>query len=258
VSSSDAAILFGVATLGGLLNSIAGGGSFITFPTLLFMGIPSVPANATNTVALWPGTVASTGAYRRSLNGSLLRRMLPLIVITFLGGAVGAALLLKTRPATFDKLIPWLLMLATIMFSLGRRINRWVARHHSEGGPSVGRVTGMTLFQLLLAVYLGYFGAGVGFVIMAVLAVMGLDDIHAMNGLRTLLVTCGNAVAVAVFIFAKAVYWPQALLMLVGAAIGGYAGAWYVQRLDPKKVRYFVIALGFSMSAYFFWKAYLR
>ncbi|HET7872264.1 MAG TPA: sulfite exporter TauE/SafE family protein [Terriglobales bacterium] len=258
MSSSDAAILFGVATVGGLLNSIAGGGSFITFPTLLFMGIPSVPANATNTVALWPGTVASTGAYRRSLNTGLLRRMLPLIVITFLGGAVGAALLLKTRPATFDKLIPWLLLLATIMFSLGRRINRWVARHHSQTGPSLRRVAGMTLLQALLAVYLGYFGAGVGFVIMAVLAVMGLDDVHAMNGLRTLLVTCGNAVAVGVFIVARAVYWPQALLMLTGAAIGGYAGAWYVQRLDPKKVRYFVIALGFSMSAYFFWKAYLR
>lgn len=251
-------MLFGVATLGGLLNSIAGGGSFITFPTLLFMGIPSVNANATNTVALWPGTVASTGAYRKSLGRDLLRQMLPLIVITFLGGAVGAALLLKTRPATFDKLIPWLLLVATVMFNLGPRINAWVARHHTEGGPSLGRVTGVTLLQALLAIYLGYFGAGVGFVIMALLAIMGLDNIHAMNGLRTLLVTCGNAVAVIVFIVAGAVYWPQALLMLVGAAIGGYAGAWYVQKLDPRKVRYFVICLGYSMATYFFWKGYLR
>ena len=244
--------------MAGGLNSIAGGGSFITFPTLLFMGIPSVPANATNTVALWPGTVASTGAYRRSLNAGLLRRMLPLIIITFLGGAVGAALLLNTRPATFDKLIPWLLLVATVMFNLGPRINVWVSRRHTEGGPSWGRVTGVTLLQALLAVYLGYFGAGVGFVIMAVLAIMGLENIHSMNGLRTLLVTCGNAVAVIVFIVARAVYWPQALLMLVGAALGGYAGAWYVQKLDPQKVRYFVICLGYGMATYFFWKGYLR
>lgn len=251
-------MLFGVATLGGLLNSIAGGGSFITFPTLLFMGIPSVNANATNTVALWPGTVASTGAYRKSLGRDLLRQMLPLIVITFLGGAVGAALLLKTRPATFDKLIPWLLLVATVMFNLGPRISLWVARHHTEDGPSLGRVAGVTLLQALLAVYLGYFGAGVGFVIMALLAIMGVDNIHSMNGLRTLLVTCGNAVAVVVFILARAVYWPQALLMLVGAALGGYAGAWYVQKLDPRKVRYFVICLGYGMATYFFWKGYLR
>jgi uncharacterized membrane protein YfcA len=250
--------LAGVATVAGALNSIAGGGSFITFPTLLFMGIPSVPANATNTVALWPGTVASTGAYRRSLNAGLLRRMLPLIVITFLGGAAGAALLLKTRPATFDKLIPWLLLVATVMFSLGPRINVWMTGRHAAGGPSFVRVTGLTALQGILAIYLGYFGAGVGFVIMAVLAMMGLENIHSMNGLRTLLVTCGNAVAVIVFIAAGAVYWPQALLMLTGAALGGYTGAWYVQKLDPRKVRYFVICLGFGMAAYFFWKGYLR
>lgn len=242
----------------GALNSIAGGGSFISFPTLLFLGIPSVNANATNTVALWPGTVASTGAYRKSLDLALLKRMLPLIVITFLGGAVGAALLLKTRQTTFDKLIPWLLLVATMLFSLGGRITRWVALHHAGNGPSRLTVTGVTLLQMCLSVYLGYFGAGVGFVIMALLAIMGLENIHSMNGLRTLLVTCGNAVAVVVFILARAVYWPQALLMLVGAALGGYAGAWYVQKLDPRKVRYFVIALGYSMATYFFWKAYLH
>jgi uncharacterized membrane protein YfcA len=258
VSTSEAAILVSVATVAGALNSIAGGGSFITFPTLLFMGMPSVNANATNTVALWPGTVAATGAYRKALGGELLRRMLPLIAITFLGGMAGSVLLLKTRPTTFDKLIPWLLLVATLLFSLGGRITRWVSRHSAGNGPSRWTVTGVTALQGILAVYLGYFGAGVGFAMMALLAIMGLDNIHAMNGLRTLLVTCGNAVAVLVFIVARALYWPQALLMLTGAALGGYAGAWYAQKLDPKKVRYFVIGLGFSMATYFFWKAYVR
>ncbi|HSM86667.1 MAG TPA: sulfite exporter TauE/SafE family protein [Candidatus Limnocylindrales bacterium] len=258
MSSSEIILLFSAAVLGGAVNSVAGGGGFIAFPALLFTGMPSINANATNTVALWPGTLASTGAYRKALNGGLLKRILPLIIITFLGSVVGSVLLLRTRVSTFDKMVPWLLLGATVLFSFGGKITRWITGHHTEGGPSRMRVLGVTLLQACVAVYIGYFGAGVGIVMLALLAIMGMENIHSMNGLKTLLATCGNAMAVVIFIFAHAVYWPQALLMVVGAALGGYMGAWYAQKLDPRRVRYIVIAIGYSMTCYFFWRVYIH
>jgi uncharacterized membrane protein YfcA len=258
VSTPEIILLFCAALLGGAVNSVAGGGGFIAFPALLFTGMPSINANATNTVALWPGTLASTGAYRKALSGDLLKRILPLIVITFCGSILGSTLLLKTRQSTFDKMVPWLLLGATLLFSFGSKITAWINRHHTEGGPTLGRVVGVTLLQLCVAVYIGYFGAGVGIVMLALLSMMGMENIHSMNGLKTLLATCGNAVAVIVFIFARAVFWPQALLMVVGAALGGYAGAWFAQKMDPKSVRYVVITIGYSMTTYFFWRVYIR
>jgi uncharacterized protein len=258
VSTSEIILLFCAALLGGAVNSVAGGGGFIAFPALLFTGMPSINANATNTVALWPGTLASTGAYRKALNGDLLKRILPLIVITFLGSILGSTLLLKTRQSTFDKMVPWLLLGATVLFSFGGKMTAWINRHHTEGGPTLGRVVGITVLQLCVAIYIGYFGAGVGIVMLALLSMMGMENIHSMNGLKTLLATCGNAVAVIVFIFAHAVMWPQALLMVVGGGIGGYAGAWYAQKMDPRHVRYVVITIGYSMTTYFFWRVYLR
>ena len=255
---SEIILLFCAALVGGAVNSVAGGGGFIAFPALLFTGMPSINANATNTVALWPGTLASTGAYRKALNADLLKRILPLIVITFLGSLFGSTLLLKTRQSTFDHLVPWLLLGATMLFSVGGKITAWINRHHSEAGPSLGRVAGITLIQLCVAIYIGYFGAGVGIVMLALLSMMGMENIHSMNGLKTLLATCGNAVAVIIFIIAHAVFWPQALLMVVGAALGGYAGAWFAQKMDPKSVRYVVIAIGYGMTTYFFWRVYLH
>ena len=258
VHTSEIILLFCAALLGGAVNSVAGGGGFIAFPALLFTGMPSINANATNTVALWPGTLASTGAYRKALNGELLRRILPLIVITFLGSIFGSALLLKTRQSTFDKMVPWLLLGATLLFSVGGKVTAWINQHHNESGPTTTRMIGITVLQLCVAIYIGYFGAGVGIVMLALLSMMGLENIHSMNGLKTLLATCGNAVAVVVFIFAHAVMWPQAVLMVFGGGLGGYAGAWYAQKLDPKTVRYVVIAIGYGMTTYFFWRVYLR
>jgi uncharacterized membrane protein YfcA len=258
VGTLEIILLFCAALLGGAVNSVAGGGGFIAFPALLFTGMPSINANATNTVALWPGTLASTGAYRKALNGDLLKRIVPLIVITFLGSVLGSTLLLKTRQTTFDKMVPWLLLGATVLFSFGGKMTAWINRHHTEGGPTLGRVIGITVLQLCVAIYIGYFGAGVGIVMLALLSMMGMDNIHSMNGLKTLLATCGNAVAVIVFIFAHAVMWPQALLMVVGGGMGGYAGAWYAQKMDPRHVRYIVITIGYSMTTYFFWRVYLR
>ena len=258
MSISEIILLFCAALLGGAVNSVAGGGGFIAFPALLFTGMPSINANATNTVALWPGTLASTGAYRKALSGDLLKRILPLIVITFLGSIFGSTLLLKTRQYTFDRMVPWLLLGATVLFSFGGKVTAWIKRHHTEGGPSLWRLVGITALQLGVAIYIGYFGAGVGIVMLALLSMMGMENIHSMNGLKTLLATCGNGVAVIVFIFARAVFWPQALLMVVGAALGGYAGAWFAQKMDPKSVRYVAITIGYSMTAYFFWRVYLH
>jgi uncharacterized protein len=258
VSPAETVLLFGAAVLGGAVNSVAGGGGFIAFPALLVTGMPSINANATNTVALWPGTVASTGAYRKALSFKLLKQIMPLIIITFLGSIIGSYLLLHTRQSTFDKLVPWLLLGATTLFSFGTRITRWVIRHHTEGGPSTWRVVGVTTLQACAAIYIGYFGAGAGIVMLALLAVMGLENIHSMNGLKTLLATCGNFVAAVMFIFAHAVYWPQALLMVFGSVLGGYASAWYAQKLAPTKIRAIVMVVGFSMTAYFFWRVYFH
>jgi len=254
VSSSEAALLFSAALVAGVANAIAGGGSFITFPSLLFTGMLPVNANATNTVAVWPGILASTSAYRKSLNLPLLSRVAPLIIVTLLGSVAGALLLLHTPQMTFMKMVPWLLLSGTILFAFGARITRWVNRRHPDHGPSGVTVAGVSFVQLLVGVYIGYYGAGVGFIILPLLSIMGIENIHSMNGLRTLLATCGNAVAVVLFILARAVVWPQALVMMVGAILGGYAGAHWAQKLKQKTMRYVVIAIGSGMTAYFFWK----
>jgi uncharacterized membrane protein YfcA len=258
VSLPHIALLFGAALIAGALNSIAGGGSFLSFPLLLVLGIPSVNANATNTVALWPGTLASTGAYRKALSRELLRRILPLAISTLLGSFIGAWLLLHTRQRTFDRLVPWLLLAGTLLFSARNLVSRWAGRIHGGGNPSAATVTWITLVQGVLGIYIGYFGAGVGIVMLPLLVLMGIDNIHSMSGVRTLVVTCGNAVAVAVFITAHAVLWPIVLVMTMGAITGGYAGAHMALKLQPKTVGYMVIAIGFSMSAYFFWRMYFH
>jgi len=254
VSSSEAALLFSAALAAGVANSVAGGGSFISFPALLFTGMLPVKANATNTVAVWPGILASTSAYRKALSWPLLKSMLLLIIVTISGSILGALLLLKTPQTTFMKLVPWLLLAGTILFTLGPKITAWVKQRHAVHGPSRLMLIGVTLVQLFVGIYIGYYGAGVGFIILPLLSIVGIENIHSMNGLRTLLVTCGNAAAIVLFVIGRAVIWPQALLMMLGAILGGYAGAHYVQKMKPQAVRYLIIAIGSGMTAYFFWK----
>jgi hypothetical protein len=256
VSISEITLLFSAAVAGGAINSVAGGGGFIAFPALMFTGVPSINANATNTIALWPGTVASTGAYRKALNAEVLKKITPLIIITILGSLLGARLLLKTRQTTFDKMVPWLLLAATLLFSFGGKVTAWLVRHQDHHEPTRLRVVMITLAQACVAVYIGYFGAGVGIVMLALLTMMGMENIHTMNGLKTLLATCGNAVAIVMFVIARAIFWPQALLMVFGAVLGGYGGAYFAQKLSPKVVRGLVIGIGCSMTVYFFWKTW--
>lgn len=235
------------------MNSVAGGGGFICFPALILTGMPPINANATNTMALWPGTVASTGAYRRELTPEHHRIFAPLIVSGLIGGLAGAVLLLKTPQATFLRMVPYLLGSATLLFVLSGRITAWVrARSEHVHRRTLLAIIGTVLLQLGIAVYIGFFGAGAGIMMLALFSLMGVESIHTMNAYKTLMASVCNAMALVAFILARAVVWPQAILMLIGAAAGGYAGAYYAQKVHPRRVRLLVILIGAGMSVYFF------
>ncbi len=251
---SIAIFLFISGALGGALNSVAGGGSFVAFPALLFVGVPPIPANASNTVALWTGAAASGGAYRSKLN--MPRRVfVPLLAASFVGGILGAYLLLKTPAHTFLQVLPWLTLGATLLFAFGKKLagERASGIAHNTGTTALA---GATAFQFGVAIYGGYFGGGMGIVMLAMLATLGMTDIHAMNALKSVMGFVINGVAVVTFVVAKAVYWPQAIVMTFGAIVGGYFGAHYAQRVPQIWIRRFVILVGVGMTVYFFWKAY--
>lgn len=247
---TQAVALFISAMFGGALNSVAGGGSFLTFPALIVTGAAPVAANATSTFALWPGSVASVGAYRREL--SALRHVVLLSALSVIGGGTGAILLLHTPAATFQRLIPLLLAVATGLFAFGEPVK---SRLRSLRGPTIeqqGRLpSSIAAAQLVISVYGGYFGGGIGILMLAMLGVLGMEDIHQMNALKTLLATCINGIAVCAFVFAHSILWPQAIVMLLGAVVGGYAGAAGARKLQPRLVRRLVIAVGCAMTVYF-------
>ena len=246
-----AIFLFFAGALGGALNAVAGGGSFISFPALLFSGVAPIAANATNTVALWVGMTASGGAYRRHLDLSW-RVMVPLAATSVIGAVVGACLLLHTPAQTFLRVLPWLMLGATLLFMFGGRLagaGGSVARDASSAALAVA-----ALFELIVAVYGGYFGGGIGILNLAMLAALGMTDIHAMNALKVVLGGIINGIAVVTFVVAGAVVWKQCSVVTVGAILGGYFGAHYAQKLPGAWIRGFVIAVGTGMSAYFFWK----
>lgn len=252
-------VLLGAAIVGGVLNALAGGGSFITFPTLLFIRVPPVEANATNTVGMWTGLLASGGAYLHKLHAP--RRLLMALVITsILGGLSGGLLLLKTPQHTFLHLVPWLLLGGTLLFMFGNQLRRvGSARMDLDGlNDSSTALALACAFEFLVGVYGGYFGAGIGFMNLGMLSLLGMREVHAMNALRTLLAVTINVAAVAAFIVAGAVWWRYCVVMIVGALLGGWFGARYAQRADPRKIRYFIITLGLSMSLYFFVTVYAK
>jgi uncharacterized membrane protein YfcA len=206
-------------------------------------------------MAVWPGTVASVGAYRREFESENGRLLVPLFITGTIGGIIGALALLRTPQATFLRLVPYLLAAATLLFALSGRITRWVndRTHTLSHRGSLAKVFG-AIIQLIIAVYIGFFGAGAGILMLALLAVLGVESIHTMNAYKTLLATLCNGIAIVTFLFAGVILWPQVLLMVVGSVIGGYFGAHYAQKMDSQHVRYIVIALGVGMSTYFFWK----
>jgi uncharacterized membrane protein YfcA len=251
-------LLFAAAGAGGAINSVAGGGSFIAFPALLFAGVPAVPANATNTVALWPGSIASAVAYRSELKSSR-RELAPLGVAALVGGLAGAQLLLHTSNAVFVALIPWLLLFASLVFSFGPRIARRLSGkgQEAERGGSRASLALACLVQLVISIYGGYFGGGMGIMMLAVLAVLGMTNINEMNGVKNILATLINGVAVASFVVHGAVAWTPGVVMIAGGVAGGYAGARVARRLKPVQVRRLVLFVAWSMTGYFFVKTYL-
>src|SRR6202051_3401250 len=251
---SHVLILFFTAGIAGTLNALAGGGSFISFPTLLFLRVPPVPANATNTVALWPGLAASSLAYLKRLNVPL-RLLIPLLVTSLAGGWAGALLLLRTPQHTFLHLVPWLLLSGTLLFAFGNKIRSIAGRTsvvEDLRQLSWQAIVVTSVVELLVAVYGGYCGAGIGVITLGMLAALGMRDVLAMGAIRTLLAATINVAAVVTFIWAGAVLWPQCMVMIAGALTGGWFGAHFAQKADPRKTRYAVIGVGLAMSAYFF------
>lgn len=216
----------------------------------MFTGVPPVSANATNTLALWVGVTASGGAYRNRL--SISRRvMIPLIVTSVIGGLAGAFLLIKTPAQTFLKVMPWLMLGATLLFAFGKHLTGRIAAGISSDA-SRGAIAGASVFELVVAVYGGYFGGGIGIMNLAMLAAMGMTDIHDMNALKVVLGGVINGVATVTFVITGAIVWPQAIVMTVGAILGGYFAAHYAQKLPQSWIRAFVILVGAAMTVYFF------
>jgi len=243
------AILFLAAAIGGGINSVAGGGSFVSFPALIFAGVNPVPANATNTIALWPGAVASAFAYRRELSESR-RELVPLGIAGLVGGAAGSVLLLKTSDHTFVLLIPWLLLFATVLFTFGGGVTRRLAkRAHASRNVAVAA-------QLLISLYGGYFGGGMAIMVLAVLSVLGMTDIHRMNSIKVMLAALVNGVAAVAFVVAGAVAWVPGSVMIAGGILGGYAGAAIARRVEPQVVRRVVLVVAWAMTGYFFLRTY--
>jgi uncharacterized protein len=254
LSLHTAIFLFFAGALGGAINAVAGGGSFVAFPALLFTGVPPVPANATNTLALWVGTTASGGAYREKLN--IARRvMIPLLVTSVIGGLAGAFLLIKTPAQTFLRVLPWLLLGATLLFAFGKHLTGRISASLSHDASNAS-VAGASIFELVVAVYGGYFGGGIGIMNLAMLAALGMTDIHAMNKLKVVLGGVINGVAAMTFIITGAIVWPQAIVMTAGSLVGGYSSAHYAQKLPQAWVKGFVILVGTAMTIYFFVRAY--
>jgi len=254
LSLQTAILLFFASAIGGTLNAVAGGGSFISFPALLLSGVPPIPANASNTVAVWVGVIASSGAYRKRLDVSR-RVLIPLAASSFVGGITGAYLLLHTPARTFMRLLPWFMLAANLLFVFGGRVSRAFKISMGKDATTTALVTA-TFFELLVGVYGGYFGAGIGILNLAMLAALGMTDIHAMNALKVVLDSIMNGIAVVVFVVAGIIFWKEAGIMTAGGLIGGYFGAHYAQKLPVTSVRAFVMAVASAVTIYYFWKSY--
>jgi hypothetical protein len=238
---------FAAAFVAGAINSVAGGGTLVSFPTLVWLGLNSVTANATSTVAIWPGTVGSIWGYRRELREAE-PRFRWLIIPSLIGGLAGAILLRWTPTATFDRLVPYLILFATLLFLFQEPVQRKLKTGHAGVRRSTSWLAGALLFQLGVGLYGGYFGAGIGILMLAALSILGLKDIHEMNSLKVVFGGSVNGIAAAYFIYAGMVYWPDVLIMAIGAIAGGWGGAGVARRIGRTAVRRIVIAIGFGMA----------
>ena len=259
MSLTDFLGLMIAALVGGAINAVAGGGTLITFPALLAFGTPSIIANATSTLALVAGTAGSVYGYREPIRAvqPWLKRFVP---VSLLGGLLGGILLTVTKEETFAKLVPFLLLFATFVFLLQGSLRRFAgfADQSETATPPHQEVWAAVLFQFFVALYGGYFGAGIGILMLASLGFLGLTNIHEMNGLKTVLGSLINLVAAGYFVFAGLIDWPRAGVMTVGALGGYFLGAHFSQRIPQSRVRQIITAIGFAISAALFYKQFLR
>jgi uncharacterized membrane protein YfcA len=248
--------------LGGALNAVAGGGSFLTFPAMLGVGLGPIQANATNTVALWPGQLTSIAGYRDEVrkHKSLAVKM---ALAGLVGGSVGAIILLNTPAKTFINLVPWLLLFAAMVFAVSDPVMKYLQRRaESRSGVVIESAEvkvernywPLVLSTIVICFYIGYFGAGAGFLIISLLSVFGFQDLNEMNAMKVVSTTMANGMACILFAFSGKVEWHWCLSAMVSCALGGYLSARISQKLDQRFLRILVVVIGLGMAAYFFWR----
>jgi uncharacterized membrane protein YfcA len=243
------------AFLAGVLNAVAGGGSFLLFPALLGMKILPVQANATNTVALWPGQLTSIAAYRDDIRKNL-RVALPMGLAGLLGGTAGAVVLLNTPQLTFLHMVPWLLLVAALIFAATGPVSRWLARRKTAAGTATHppRLLFVFLSTIFVCFYIGYFGAGAGFLLITLLSLFGFQDLNEINALKVVSTTMANGIAFLIFVLNGQVVWRYCLLAMVTCAVGGYSSARFARKVPQPILRGLVVFIGLAMAAWFFWK----
>lgn len=247
------------AFIAGVLNAVAGGGSFLLFPAILGMKVLPVQANATNTVALWPGQLTSVAAYREDVRRNL-KVAIPMAFAGLLGGTAGAIVLLHTPQTTFLHLVPWLLLVAAVIFALSGPASRWLehrkfVRSQTPGG-AVHRPSMVPVFvgMMLVCFYIGYFGAGAGFLIITLLSLFGYQDLNEINALKVVATTMANGIAFVIFVFSSQVIWRYCLVAMFTCAIGGYTSASLARKVPQQMLRAIVVIIGLGMAAWFFYR----
>lgn len=247
------------AFIGGLLNAVAGGGSFLLFPAILGMNVLPVQANATNTVALWPGQLTSVAAYWQDVR-THVRVAIPMAIAGLLGGTVGAVVLLHTPQMTFLHLVPWLLLIAAVIFALSGPVSRWLEhRKFLRSQAPAGEVhrpnmVAVIIGTIFVCFYIGYFGAGAGFLIITLLSLFGYQDLNVINALKVVATTMANGIAFVLFVINGQVVWRYCLLAMVTCAVGGYTSASFARRIPQQILRTIVVLIGLGMAAWFFWR----
>lgn len=257
LSPHDAVLLFVAGLIGAGVNAIAGGGTFFTFPAFLSTGVAPIVANASNAVAIWPGRLLAIAAYRRELQRQR-ERAIWTGAVCLLGGIAGALLLLKAGDKNFLMSVPWLILLATLLFVFDKPISARFGVRDGGVRPSLPTTIALSVPLFLCAMYGGFFGGGLGVMLMPLVSLTGVKDMQELNGLKNLLVTAITSIACVIFIASGSVSWPGTMAMMAGALIGGYGGGYLARHIPAALLKRIVIAFGFFLSAYYFREAYLR
>ena len=245
----ELSLLASASFIAGIINSIAGGGSFLTFPALVFTGVPTIAANSTSAVAVFPGYLSGALGFAKELKEYPKSKFLLLITLSIMGGIGGSLLLLITPASVFSYIIPWLLGFATLLFAFGDFVAKW-AKKNSNSNGFLGNLT-----TLIVCIYGGYFNGGLGIILLALFSTLGMRDIHLMNGLKNIMSFALSAASVVTFAIAGIVFWQQAIIMMIAATIGGYFGVVVARKLSKNTIRMIIVIIGLIMTVIFGIKA---